>query len=649
MESQLDNEELLMCEEPLLSPEAIRQCHLQRKSSTAQRQPVQQHYWFDDSESFHSSVRSFLSPLQTRSRQEKEETARQEGGRELLFQFNDDSNPDENGDNGLDLIRNLLGRSFGTSLAFWKCLVGAIITGFTIGVLAIAFCGLSEWLFELWTSGVLCSPEKEDALSGEVHNIGFKEGDWCWLVITVLGSLLAGIVLVVGSCDPSVLGTVRTVFHEAGDLGLSIDESSKDLKVAPFAILSCFISITCGASVGPEAGLGLIGSRISHWMSRFLFRGDNEEDTRSRAALAMASMAAAMGCLLPSPFLGVLLTLELSLAARPNTFPLGSVAAASSYHHPRDRSGHIPSPPEASHDFMEQIVLMSIAAVTAWSVTDPFRHDGPNKNEDAAALSEDPVGWQQYLSALLLGAICGVMGMIFLLLQGIFKQVAQRLSGRILSSSRSSSMRRLYSVPCLFPLLAGVVYGLIGVAYPLTLGSGYEMLVKVLTLGFKEESLNASAIVTTGDDGNHKELTPAYLCISALMKLITTAISLGFGLVGGQVVPLILAGVCLGFSVAFYAPTLFAPISLTVACCSISIVGSFLPLPLTLTTTMILSSKLPNDFGGPILVSYVVAYTVNNIVFAGCILKKGDTRKEERTKRPAILHLDMNSSSHGSE
>jgi len=565
MNSYFDDDELLVCEEPLLSPQASKQQYQHLTSTPSQG----------------------TSALETK-------------------------------EDSTDLIRQILGRPFSISLEFWKCFVASALIGITTGVTAILFCGVSERTYKLWKSCVVCSTWNGTSqqhmgnmlLLWEEPEVreNFKQGDWCWLLITILGSTLAGMLLVWGSGNPSILGTVRNLFHEAQDLGL--DPSPEDLKVAPYAIISCFISLCCGASVGPEAGLGLITSFICKIVSRYLFAGG---DRRSKAALSVTSLSAAMGCLMPSPFLSVLLTIELSLAARPGAFSLDEAFVKSSGGESARTS------PTVTHDFMEQVVLMTIAATTSWSVISPFR-----STNDSGLQVLDTVGFHHYAAASLLGLICGVLGMAFLLLQGILKQIAQRLSGRILrSSSNAVLLRRLSCVPCLFPLLAGLVYGIIGVAYPLTLGSGYEILSTLISSGLKEESVQALAIITK----NGEKLSPSYLFVTALMKVLATAVCLGFGLVGGQVVPLILAGVCLGFAMAFYSPTLFAPVALSVACGSIGIVGAFLPIPLTLVSTMLMSMNLPNNFGGPLMVCYLVSYTVTNIIFTGGVIKTMSARK----------------------
>jgi H+/Cl- antiporter ClcA len=123
----------------------------------------------------------------------------------------------------------------------------------------------------------------------------------------------------------------------------------------------------------------------------------------------------------------------------------------------------------------------------------------------------------------------------------------------------------------------------------------------LFTLWKKNESAKT---IQNGDE----ILTADLFLVSALMKLLSAATCLGFGMFGGQIIPLVVAGVYLGFALAFYIPFLSVPLS--AICCSIGIAGSFVPIPFTLVST-IASLGIAGVSTVPVFISVICAYATN--------------------------------------
>ena len=103
---------------------------------------------------------------------------------------------------------------------------------------------------------------------------------------------------------------------------------------------------------------------------------------------------------------------------------------------------------------------------------------------------------------------------------------------------------------------------------------------------------------------------------TALSQLLTIigcrtlglALVLGLGWFGGPVFPLASIGLCSGLVVS----KAFAcvPSSLAVPCCMASVLGSVIPVPFAIVTTLLFLLAMDLDQGGPMLVSTLVAHGV---------------------------------------
>ena len=194
---------------------------------------------------------------------------------------------------------------------------------------------------------------------------------------------------------------------------------------------------------------------------------------RRRAISAFCGMAGAMGSLLPSPVLAVLLMHELTVTSRPcdTRFNAAVPDAPHGPYSPFDDGDGAGSPLPAvdQHDFMEQVTLGGVAATAGYTVFTslaPHTWLSPSSLPFPASLFSQYETWHN-LAAVPLGIAAGLLGVITLILLGVFRKVAKRVTSRLLDLGLSPR-----AAAVLLPGIGGVLFGLVGVAFPLTLGDG---------------------------------------------------------------------------------------------------------------------------------------------------------------------------------
>ena len=184
------------------------------------------------------------------------------------------------------------------------------------------------------------------------------------------------------------------------------------------------VSLAGGASLGPEDALGRMGGGLGTWVSERRKLGED-----MRATNTLTGMSAAYGGLLSSPLLATILVLELARpkAARFSETLVGALLASS--------VAFAMYFPIAGSTFLGIYTLPSF------------------KYED----------WQ-LLAAVPLGLVAGALGLITAVAIGVVSRLAARLAKRTIVRST----------------MGGVVFGLVGVALPLTLFTGTDQLTTII-------------------------------------------------------------------------------------------------------------------------------------------------------------------------
>ena len=268
----------------------------------------------------------------------------------------------------------------------------------------------------------------------------------------------------VAAAAGAVVGLLRRLTRLPQEIpGLVADLQAEhvDPGLVPGMTAVSVVSLIGGASLGPEKALGAIGGGAGSWLAqrRSLPKEDSQVNT-------MAGFAAAYGGLFSSTVIVVLLILEV---ARPGGRKLTKALAA-------------------------EIVASSVGFGIYFAIAGAVFLDAyqvPSyKFQDWQLLAGIPLG---LFAALLVTLLAG------------FMMGAARLFGRL-------------KVPAIAkPALGGVVFGIVGVALPLTMFNGSDQLKTVL--------------------GHAGTLGLGLLVATLIAKMLTFAVSQGSGFVGGPDLP----------------------------------------------------------------------------------------------------------------
>ena len=285
----------------------------------------------------------------------------------------------------------VFGKPFALEQGFWTTrLFFSIVQGVIMGFVCLAFFNGFDWLLRTWLHAwgdggndddssasngddrysqfnfsivIDDKDDKNDYDDDDTHTLVFETGDdlstgppfsgsqylhgmerqtrpatlgtghFTWIIYTTLGGLVIGLIKI----TPFVHfpRKPKGLFAEVKDAHVEARESPG------VAICSC-ISLGVGASVGPEMAMGSLGGGLGTYIAHLRNLPEGPETYSS----TLTGMAAAMGPLLPSPILSVLLLHELCVMAG-----------------------------KAPEHFMEQVVSFGIASTTSWFIYTYFMED----------------------------------------------------------------------------------------------------------------------------------------------------------------------------------------------------------------------------------------------------------------------------------
>ena len=286
------------------------------------------------------------------------------------------------------------------SPGFWVIVRYAVLFGVVLAFAALAFLGLVKVGTNLWFT----LPD----------DLGWFDGSLWWVAVT------AGAGLIVG-----VLRRVLSAYRRACR---ARSQEIQERRVEPSTVLGAvavsLVSLSGGASLGPEDALGKMGGGLGTWVSE---RQKLSEDMR--ATNTLSGMSAAYGGLLSSPILASILTLEI---ARPT-----------------------------AARFADTLVGGLLAASVAFAVYFPIA--GSTFVGIYTLPSYKYEDWQM-LAAVPLGLVAGALALITAVAIGVMKRLTAPLA-------RFTVLR---------PVIGGIAFGLVGVALPLTLFTGTDQLTTVI-------------------------------------------------------------------------------------------------------------------------------------------------------------------------
>jgi H+/Cl- antiporter ClcA len=357
-----------------------------------------------------------------------------------------------------------------------------------------------------------------------------------------------------------VVGLLRRLMRLPEQIpGLFADLKSEhvDTGLVPGIAAVSAVSLIGGASLGPEKALGAMGGGAGTWLAgrRALGKEDSQVNT-------LVGFTGAYGGLFSSTVIVVMLILE---AARPGgqrffKALVGGVVAS-------------------SVSFGIYFAIAGAVFLDAYQVP-------PYNFED----------WQ-----LLAGIPLGLFAALLVTLLVAFMTLASRLFGRLKLPGIAKST------------LGGVVFGLVGVALPLTMFSGSDQLKTVLkdagTLGLG--------------------LVVAIL----IAKMLTFAVSQGSGFIGGPIFPSLFIGGTAGVLVHQVFPSV--PLGLAFSCLLAAVPGSVAPAPFSMVLMAAFLTQVGALQTAPILIAVITALlTMEGVKYLVTIRKQSRAAAANQTASP---------------
>jgi H+/Cl- antiporter ClcA len=329
------------------------------------------------------------------------------------------------------------------------------------------------------------------------------------VLVCTLGGLLVGLLV-------KLFGDHNAIF---ADLMLEFGRTGRfNYRNAPGIVITAFVSLVAGGSLGPEAPLadacGGIGTLMADQLKL------NEQETRTIGYSGVSAMLAAF---ITSPFGGALLGLESAQ---------GGAGGKQTYF----------------WVLFPSLLASAVSTVVFVMLSGHFFE----------TLYKFPAYSPRVVDlfyAVPLGLIGGVVGLLFMLalrrLQGLF----QPMKGHVV----------------LRGLIGGLVMGLIGALLPLTLFSGEEQTIDLIT--------------------HAAEIGVLMLIVLGLAKLLATSLLLATGWKGGYIFPIMFASVALGLAVNLVFPGI--PVAVTVAATMAGALVAALKTPLfaALFTTVLVQKE----------------------------------------------------------
>ena len=496
----------------------------------------------------------------------------------------------------------VLGRPFAADISFWyESLPVAVVLGVVVGLSCLFFLWITNAGFYLWFQ-----------FHANFSDSTTTKTNWKWyLLVTTTGGALAGLLYMIPKAPG--IGAVRSFVHNMADLHGNPQETIT-------VVLSGGIALMTGAPLGPEQVLGAIGSGIAAVLARWL-----RVPRRTEALWIQTALSASLGGFFPCLLVGPVVIHEMSVTSRPSKITVDAVvahevlptdtdptngdvstAASSSSVHPED------------HDYIEVFILNLVSATLA-SLVIRWIHLAAVHSMDLTPVPNDFEVWH-LAAALPLGVLSAVVGSSVLVLNLVVRGIRQRLSRGMIQLGAP-----VWLISIFFPTVAGLVHGLLGLYFPYAMGTGLSFLRDAWNAAIQEETLPSVS----------------QLSWTAVVRVVGLSVSLGFGLIGGTIIPTVVVGFCMGLAVSLSISCL--PLSLVVPCCMAACPVSIFPAPVTAVIAISLLTGCSAEQTGPILIASVVAFTITG--GTGVLSRLGkwqlvsnDIDLEDDDNEPRLLH-----------
>lgn len=350
-------------------------------------------------------------------------------------------------------------------------------------------------------------------------------------LIPALGGVGVSLLALFGEFSPGLRGTAREI--DSISLNTVQDERFKNASRFIRKPLAAIVTLGTGNSLGPEGPSVEVGMAVSRiCMPSSIVRSETDEETLARIQrnrlLLSAGAAAGVSAGFNAPLAGVFFALEILQQSLPPLKPLSDGASGDT----EAAIGRSKWFQDVKDDYFSSgtgpITAVLLASVLSALVSQVYLGDSLALNVPSYELKTPLVELPVYL---LLGVVSGVVA-------GVFAFAAQ-LSRAFFDGSVGPDVVR--GTMQLFPkwskpILGGLTCGLVGLVYPQILFFGYETLNTLLA---------------------NNALTTDVMLTLLTVKIFTTAIAAGSGLVGGTFAPSLFLGGMVGASFHDFMGKLF--------------------------------------------------------------------------------------------
>jgi H+/Cl- antiporter ClcA len=330
-----------------------------------------------------------------------------------------------------------------------------------------------------------------------------------------------------------LVGVLRRVLRVPAKLPGTLKEI-RDGRVEPStvlrAVLVSLVSLVGGASLGPEDALGKMGGGIGTWVSAW-----RKVDVGTSAINTLSGMSASFGGLLSSPILATSLVVEVARPKRSGSANTMVAALLSST--------------------VAFAVYFPIAGTTFLGIyTLPaFRYED----------------WQ-LAAAVPLGLVAGALALVTLVAVGLLTKLTAPLAERTVLRST----------------LGGIVFGLIGVALPLTMFTGTDQLRTVIHDG---AALGAGLVIAM-----------------VFAKILAFAFCQATGFIGGPILVMLFIGGSAGVAAHLLIPGL--PEGLAFATLFAAILGALVGAPFSLIVLAAVTTQVGALQLAPVTIAVLTSY-----------------------------------------
>jgi H+/Cl- antiporter ClcA len=330
-----------------------------------------------------------------------------------------------------------------------------------------------------------------------------------------------------------LVGVLRHFFRLPVKLPGTIKEMQDERvepKTVPGMVAVSLVSLIGGASLGPEAALGALGGGMGTWFSERRRLSEDMQKTNT-----LTGMAAAYGGLLAAPYVAVLMIVEI---ARPK-----------------------------AARFADTVIAGLIASAVAFAVYYPIAGSTFVGLYTVPAYKYED--WQ-LLAAVPLGLAASALAIVTVVaIAGLSRLAAPFATWTIIRSA-----------------VGGIIFGLVGVALPLTLFTGTSQLETVITRG--------------------AALGIGLLLAVIVAKILVFAICEATGFIGGPFFPMLFIGGTAGIAAHLLVPGL--PEALAFTAMFAAMPGALVKAPFSLILLGVLTTQIGTLQTAPVAIAVATAY-----------------------------------------